>query len=191
MRVRIPLMISVACLGLGLARGENLNLNETPETTSVALSPYCLGGGLGVLGAVTSDLSNNSNAYLKLTIAQSFRIQDHWDVGLDLDWWLPGNNLGGTVNLDYVFGSGPFRPFIGAGVGMQNIDYYNKFGQGFGGEGTAHAGIYFDIMDELQLRVRVPYHFVANANLDQATGLDIALLFSSPHRNTHVKKLKY
>jgi len=189
--MRIPLVISVACLALGMARAENLNLNETPETTSVALSPYSLGGGLGVLGAVTPELSDESNAFLKITIAQTVRFQDHWDVGMDLDWWLPGNNLGGTINLDYVFNKGPFRPFIGAGVGMQNIGYYAKFGQGFGGQGTAHAGIYFDIMDELQLRVRVPYHFVANANMDQAAGLDIALLFSSPHRNTKVKKLKY
>ncbi len=37
-------------------------------------------------------------------------------MGLDLDWWSPGTNLGGLLNVDYVFGGNGFRPFLGLGA---------------------------------------------------------------------------
>jgi hypothetical protein len=176
----------------GLARAENLNLNAQPETTTVGLSPYALGLGVGVLMPVNEELMDRDPAFLKLSIAQSLRFHEHIELGMDLDWWLPGTNLGGSVNIDYVLGKGAFRPFIGAGVGLQYVDHPSyKFGDNFGAQGTAHVGMLFDVLDELQLRIRVPFHFVANLDMDRAAGLDIALLFSSPQRTTRVRKLKY
>ena len=176
----------------GLARAENLNLNAQPETTTVGLSPYAIGVGIGALMPISEELMDRDPAFLKLTLAQSLRFRDNIDLGMDLDWWLPGVNLGGSVNIDYLFGKGAFRPFIGAGVGMQYVDHPSyKFGDNFGIQGVGHVGMYFDVLDELQLRIRAPFHMVANLDMDQAAGLDIALLFSSPQRRTRVKKLQY
>jgi hypothetical protein len=58
-------------------------------------------------------------------------------------------------------------------------------------EGLVHAGLYLDVLDNMQLRVRVPYRFIANSHRDQAAGLDVALLFSSSMRKTKVRKLNY
>ncbi len=191
--MRLPSILTVAfACSFGLARAENLNLNETAETTMVAISPYCLGLGIGAMAAVNPELQSNSDMFLKLSVAQAFRVQDNFELGMDLDWWLPGINLGGTVNVDYLMGKGGFHPFVGMGVGMQYLDHPTyKFGDNFGIQGTAHVGLYIEIMDEMQMRIRVPFNLVANKDMDRAAGLDIALLFSSPHRNTRVKKLKY
>ncbi len=191
MQIRAILAVTLACTFTGLTQAENLDLTSHPDTVTVGLSPYSLGFGIGALGAVNHDLSDRSNMFLKLAIAQTIRFQEHWDVGMDLEWWLPGINLGGTMNLDYIFGTGSFKPFVGLGVGMQYIDGYNRFGEGFGIEGTGHLGMYLDVLDNMQLRIRAPLQMVANKNFDHAAGLDIALLFSSPQRNTRVKKLKY
>jgi hypothetical protein len=48
-----------------------------------------------------------------------------------------------------------------------------------------------DVMDEVQMRIRVPFHFVANRDQDRGMGLDIAILFGSPLRSKRVKKLIY
>jgi len=133
------LILSAACF-LGLARAENLNLNTAPETTVVGISPYSLGLGVGALMPANEELANRDPAFLKLSLVQTLRFQDHFDLGMDLDWWLPGINPGGTLNLDFLFGRGAFRPFVGAGVGFGYVDHPTyKFGDNFGIQGTAQG----------------------------------------------------
>lgn len=190
---------SVACipafallLAAGSARAEDLNLNDRPETTTVALSRYAIGPSIGVLGAVSGDMSDISQQFLSLSLAQSIRFQENWDLGLDVDWWAPGNNWGGMMSVSYLFGSAAFRPFVGAGAGLRSLDYDNEpFGKGLGVEAMVDAGLYLDVLDNLQMRVRVPYRVIANSHQDQAAGLDVSLLFSSGMRRTKVKKLTY
>ena len=191
MRLHLALAFSSLCLFSGIAQAENLNLNEKPETTSVYLTPYAIGPGVGALLAINQELKNQSKAFVKLSVSQSWRFQEHWDLGLDLDWWLPGANAGGLLNVNYVFGENGFRPFVGLGAGMQYIDGYAKFGNGFGVEGAAFAGMYIDVSDNMHLRVRVPFQIVADSKTDNAAGLDVALLFSFPTYGTKVRKLKY
>ncbi len=171
---------------------EEINLNTRPETTTVALSQYAIGPGIGVLGAVSGDLTEISEQFLTLTLAQSIRFRENWDLGLDVDWWAPGNNWGGTMSVSYLFGDMAFRPFVGVGAGLRSLDYDDEaFGKGLGVEGLVQAGLYLDVLDNLQMRVRVPYRFIANSHRDQAAGLDVSLLFSSSMRKTRVKKLTY
>jgi hypothetical protein len=178
----------------GLAMAEDVNLNTRPETTTVALSAYSIGPGIGVLGAVSGDLDEVSAQFLSLSIAQSIRFRENWDLGLDVDWWAPGNNFGGALSVSYLIGNYAVKPFLGVGAGIRSIDYKGPgedLGKGLGAEGSVYAGIYLDVLDNLQMRVRVPYRFIANSHKDQTAGLDVALLFSSSMRNTKVKKLKY
>ena len=193
MRLQIAVAFSAFCLFTGLSRAENVNLNETPETTSVYLTPYAVGPAIGALFAINSELMKQSDVFLKLSLAQTWRFQEHWDMGLDLEWWLPGSNLGGLLNVNYVFGQNGFRPFVGVGVGMQYVDNpsYPKFGKGFGVEGAVMAGTYIDVTDNMHLRIRVPFQIVADSKQDRGAGLDVALLFSLPTYSTKVKKLKY
>ena len=193
MRFQSVVAFSALCFFSGISRAENVNLNETPETTSVYLTPYAVGPGIGALFAINSELMKQSDAFLKLSLSQSWRFQEHWDMGLDLEWWMPGSNFGGLLNADYVFDSSGFRPFVGLGVGLQYVDNptYPKFGKGLGLEGAAMAGAYIDVTDNMHLRLRVPFQLVADSKQDRGAGLDIALLFSLPTYATKVKKLKY
>jgi len=172
------------------ARAEDLNLNEKPDTVQASLAPYSLGLGAGVVSAVNDELSARSAAFLKLSVIQSVQFTDHVAAGLDLDWLLPGQNWGGDLTLDYLILTGAIKPFVGIGGGIRYFDK-GAFGDGIGASGTVHAGLILDVMDEMQLRIRVPFHVVANKDMDQGVGLDVGFLFSSPLRTTKVKKLKY
>jgi hypothetical protein len=175
----------------GSARAEDLNLNEKPDTVQASLSPYSLGLGAGVLSAVNDELSDRSAAFLKLAVIQSLQFTDHMAAGLDVEWWLPGQTWGGELTLDYLMATGAIKPFVGVGGGFRYVDKAGPFGDNVGAAGSVHAGLILDVMDELQLRVRVPYHVVANKTMDQGVGIDVGFLFSSPLRTTRVKKLKY
>jgi opacity protein-like surface antigen len=170
---------------------EELNLKETPETTTVALTPFSLGVEVGGLAALNDELRDKNETFFQFGIASSIIFADHFAMGLNFDWFVPGSSMGGGLTLDYILGKGAFRPFAGAGVGLHRFDNDHKFSDEFGISGTVHAGLLFDVMDELQLRVRVPLYMVANKNYDQLAGVDFALLFSNPLRNTRVKKLTY
>lgn len=172
------------------ARAEDLNLNEKPDTVQASLAPYSLGLGAGVVSAVNDELSARSTAFLKLSVIQSVQFTDHMAAGLDLDWLLPGQNWGGDLTLDYLILTGAIKPFVGIGGGIRYFDK-GAFGDGIGASGTVHAGLILDVMEEMQLRIRVPFHVVANKDMDQGVGLDVGFLFSSPLRTTKVKKLKY
>ena len=174
------------------AMAEELNLNEKPDTVAASLSPYSFGLGGGVISSLNDELSDESPSFLKLSVTQSIQFQEHWVAGLDLDWMLPGQNWGGDLTLDYLLATGSFKPFIGAGGGFRYFDKQgSSFGNDIGASGTVHAGMLLDVLDELQLRIRVPFHVVANTAGDRGVGVDVAFLFSSPLRNTKVKKLKY
>jgi hypothetical protein len=178
------------CLGTALA--EDVDLNNRADTSIVSLAPYSIGPGVGIAGRVAGDMNQISEQFLTLSIAQTVRFRDQWDLGIDLDWWLPGNNFGGDLSVSYVFGTGAVQPFVGVGAGIRSLDYKNEpMGKGLGAEGLLQAGIFLDVMDNMQMRVRVPYRFIANSHGDQSAGLDIALLFSSPLRKTKVRKLSY
>jgi len=175
-----------------LVQAEDVNLNTRPETTSVALSKYALGPGIGVVGSVSGDMTNISEQFLSVSLSQSIRFRENWDLGIDAEWWVPGSNFGGTMAVSYLFGNGAFRPFVGVGAGLRSLDYEGEpFGKGLGVEGLVHGGMYLDVLDNLQLRVRVPYRVIANSHRDQAAGLDVALLFSTSMRKTTVRKLTY
>ncbi len=171
---------------------EDVNLNEKPDTTTVSLAPYSFGLGAGVVSSLNSELKDESPAFMKLSIIQSINFADCWNAGLDLDWMLPGQNWAGELSMDYLLSKGSFQPFFGAGAGIRYFDKTTTdFGNNIGASGTVHVGMLLDIMDELQLRIRVPFHIVANTAGDHGAGLDIGLLFSSPQRTSKVRKLKY
>jgi hypothetical protein len=94
--------------------------------------------------------------------------------------------------VSYLIGNAAFRPFLGAGAGFHYFDKAGQdFGDGLGPSAVAHVGLMLDVLDELQMRLRVPFPFVANKDQDRAVGLDVAVLFGSPLRTKKVRKLVY
>ncbi len=192
MKMRLMILAAAMALTGRTVMAEELNLNEKPDTVVASLAPYSFGLGGGVLSSLNTELSDLSPTFLKLSVVQSINFQEHWIAGLDLDWMLPGQNWGGDLTLDYLLATGPFKPFIGGGGGFRYFDKKgSSFGNDIGASGTVHVGMILDVLDEMQLRIRVPYHVVANTAGDHGVGVDVAFLFSSPLRNTKVKKLKY
>ncbi len=192
MKKSILCLIATLALSGQALHAENVNLAETPETTSVSLSPYSFGFGGGVITALNPELKKESPAFLKMSIIQSITFAERWNMGLDIDWLVPGQNWGGEMSIDYLMGAGSFQPFVGAGGGFRYFDKTGTdFGHDIGASGTVHVGMLLDILDELQLRIRVPFHIVANDAGDRGIGLDVGILFSSPLRKTSVRKLKY
>lgn len=187
----LTLAAAIALAG-GTVKAEELNINEKADTVRVSLSPYSLGVGAGVITALNDELMDKSPAFLKLSLIQSINFAERWNMGLDLDWMLPGQNWGGDLSVDYLLATGSFKPFIGAGGGIRYFDKTGSdFGHDIGAAGTVHVGMILDVLDEMQLRIRVPLHVVANDAGDRGVGVDIGVLFSSPLRNTKVKKLRY
>lgn len=174
------------------ASAEDLDTSSHPDTVLHALSPYSLGIGIGALAAGNRELVDESEAFLKLSLVQSVHFRRFFEAGLDLNWLAPGNNWSGEATLSFMFGQAAFRPFIGGGAG---IGYFDKegqdFGQGLGVSATAHAGLMLDVMDEVQVRLRVPYTMVTNKDQDRTVGMDLAVLFGTSLHNKRVKKLIY
>jgi hypothetical protein len=174
------------------AHAEDLNLNLKADTTVESLSPYSIGVGIGVVSAASDELHDQSPAFLKTSLIQTVAFGDRFEAGLDLDWLFPGYNWGAEVTATSFLATGHFKPFIGAGAGLRYFDTDNSgFVDNLGPSVLIDAGVVLDVLDELQLRVRVPFHIVFNDRQDRAVGVDVGLLFSSPHRKTKVKKLTY
>ena len=190
MNKRILLLLALAAAAVTPLRAEDLNLNERPDTQTVSLSPYSLGLAGGALAAMNDELMDISEQFLKLSVIQSIVFQERWSLNLDADWLLPGKNLGLDLSADYLLATGGFKPFLGAGGGIRYFDRAT-LGEGLGSSITAHAGMLLDVLDEMQLRIRVPFHYVLNEDRDMGVGIDVGVLFSSPLRTTRVKKLKY
>lgn len=188
----VAALFLTAIPGLVSAEDVDVDPDSQPDTVSMRLGAWSIGPSIGVVSALTDPLLSQDPQLLSLSLAQTIRFGTNWDLGLDAGWWAPGGNWGGSATLAYVFGAGAFQPFIGAGAGLRALDYENEsFSRGLGVEGTVHAGLYLDVMDHLQLRVRAPWRFIANSNREQVAGLDVALLFSSPLRKTTVRRLSY
>jgi hypothetical protein len=192
MKMSVLTLTAVLALAGHGVMAEDLNLNTKADTVVSYISPYSIGLGGGVISSLNDELIDESPAFLKLSVSQSIHFQERWMAGLDLDWLAPGNNWGGDLTLDYLLATGNFKPFIGAGGGFRYFDKTgSSFGNDIGASGTVHAGMLLDVLDELQLRIRVPFHVVANTAGDRGVGVDVAFLFSSPLRNTKIKKLQY
>lgn len=174
------------------ASAEDVDTSNHPDTVKVGLAPYSIGFGAGAIAAVNSELAQESEAFLKLSLVQSIQFGDHMAMGVDIDWFAPGANWGGDLTVSYLMGNAAFKPFIGGGAGLHWFDKSGQdFGQGLGPSAVVHAGLMLDVLDELQMRIRVPFHFIANKDQDRGIGVDVAILFGSPLRTKRVKKLVY
>lgn len=173
------------------ARAEDVDTSNRADTVKAYLSPYSIGLGAGAFASINSELARESEAFLKLSLVQSIRFGEHLAMGLDVDWFGPGGNWGGDMSVSYLMGTAAFQPFIGAGAGFHYFGSGDNFGEGLGPSAVAFVGLQLDVLDEMSMRLRIPFHFVANKNQDRAVGLDVAFLLGSPVRNKRVKKLIY
>jgi hypothetical protein len=164
-----------------------------PSEQGVPTSPLRIySGGIcaGGVQALNKELKDEQNNYLKLSLQHEVFFRQNAAMFFDLNWFLPGVNPGLDLGFDLVPSAGSFHPFIGAGVGGHYFDKAKgKFGDKFGPSLTAHVGFALDLTDRVQMRMRVPYHFIINKTNDQVIGAEVGFLFSG--RFKHVKKLNY
>jgi hypothetical protein len=182
-------MITVAVLTLFCG---SMVYAADPSEAGVPTSPlkiYSCGFGIGEVMALNQELWNESKQFLKLSIVNTFAFRDNLNLFLDVDWFIPNNNIGADLGLDCVFLKGDFRPFAGIGCGAHYIDKDDAFGDELGPSLTAHIGFVFDLTENVAVRMRLPYHLILNESRDHAAGLEFAFLFSSRHKN--VRKLEY
>ncbi|MFC1584996.1 acyloxyacyl hydrolase [Fibrobacterota bacterium] len=154
------------------------------------LSVYSGGLGGGAIFALSERLSDESEQYLKLSFVNSLYLRENLNLFVDIDWFAPGGNYGADLGFDFMFSRSDLRPFMGAGLGAHLFDKKGRnFGENLGASATVHMGFLLDLTDRLQIRVRIPYHIVFNADKDQGIGVDLGFLFSDKFRR--VKKLNY
>jgi len=166
-----------------------------PSEKGVPTSPlsiYSGGLGLGAMRAINDSLKNQTknSTFLKVSFINSVYLMENMSLFIDVDWLAPGLNFGTDFGFDIYATNTQFRPFIGAGLGVRYFDKEKvRFGDKFGPSGTVHAGVVFDVTEQLQMRFRMPYQITANETFDQTVGFDIGFLFSDKFRK--VKKLNY
>jgi len=163
--------------------------SENGGTTS-PLKIYTGGISVGAIKSINDPLKADQSVFLKLTFQNNFYFSDNVSMFLDADWFAPGSNFGADLGFDYYLLPGRVRPFVGGGVGAHYFDKaHSKFGDNFGPSGTVHLGFVIDVTDQVEIRVRAPFHVVGNAAMDNGAGVDIGMMFGSRFRN--VKKLNY
>lgn len=155
---------------------------------SKSISPYSGGITFGPFFALNQELRDQAQSQLKLTFSNNVYFSEFASVFADVNYFLPDHNLGLDLGFDVYLIQGPIAPFMGFGIGAHYFDKENqKFSDDFGGSLTAHLGMAIDLTNSLRVRMRVPFHLVANKDLDMGVGIDIGLDFSSQW--SHIKTI--
>ena len=165
---------------------------DDPSEKGVPTSPltiYSGGLGAGAFLSLNEELKRESNEFLKLSFINSIYFKDYLSLFIDINWFGPGSNFGADLGMDFLLADSDFKPFMGMGVGAQYFDKKGDFGDNFGPMVTLRLGFLLDVTDRLQVRLCVPYYFVANETRDNTAGMEIGLLFSDRFRK--VRKLNY
>ena len=139
---------------------------------------------------MNSELNNESQQFLQVSFKNRMYVAPMLDMTVDMNWFAPGNNLGGDVGLDVMLSGGRIKPFVGFGVGAH---YFGKgseaFGAGVGTSAVARAGLLVALSNSFTMTLSVPYYFIANQTRDQLVGINIGFLFSDGFQN--IRKLNF
>jgi hypothetical protein len=184
--MKTSIIVAAMALLTGLVYGADESEEGIP---TLPLKIYSGGVSIGAVSSLNEELQDVSKQFFKLSFVNNFAVAEHVGLFLDIDCLFPQVNPGASLGVDYIFLSGRVRPFAGFGLGAQYLDHDADFGEDFGISVTGHAGVLFDITDNVALRARIPYEMVLNQSRDHTLGFEGALIFSS--RFKHVRKLNY
>ncbi len=149
-----------------------------------SISVYSGGVRLGTAVAVNSELSDSvSSTFIKVGHSSYWKMNDNFQVNLDLDWLGTGTNFAVSVGTDYHFVTGKVRPYIGAGAGAAYFDHDDEIGTGFGPSLKVQAGLALDLADNFGMIINLPYQFIANSTNDQVVGLDLTFCWFGKYKN--------
>lgn len=158
-------------------------------------TPYAVGLGVGYLIPVNNGFqyreedNNNPNSGYSLTDnAALLRVSwvHNWEFRRDIHFGLEGswtqtNAFGGDLNLSYLYGSGDFSPFLGAGLGLHTVrgddDPLTKNRRNFGPAGNINVGVYMFRTYGMNVRLRGQYLTVLTDDRDQGVVVDVAVIF--------------
>ena len=159
------------------------------KTDTVPLTFFSAGAGLTGHKALSSELDSAQSTLLGISLISSVWLSEQANLSLEAGWLVPGSGWTAAMGVDWKPLSQGFSPLIGFQAGLAHLEVGSKFSDNFGPMAGARAGFILDAMDVMQIRVTLPYRVVFNERMDQTLGLELGLLFSSPHRNTRIKRI--
>jgi len=179
--------LAAVCVLAGGAFGAGSDPSESGIATS-PLKIYSLGlGGGGIYS-----LNGGGGTFGKVIWLNSFDFTESFTLFADVNWYIGENglaNFGIDLGGDYKFL--PYErvsPFFGAGVGARYFDA-DEFSDAFGVSLTARVGVVLKLTNTIDVKVRVPFHFVINDAKDMGIGAEVGVMFFSNLRN--VKSIDY
>jgi hypothetical protein len=156
----------------------------------VSTSPLRIWGtGAGVGGFLP--LSESGKALGKLSWMNSFDFTENVAFLADINWYISDSsfvNFGIELGVDYAFlADSRVSPFLGAGVEAGYFD--SRSGMAFGA--FAHAGLALKLTNTVDIKVRVPFNFIAygDEKKELGVGFEVGVVFYSSLRN--VRQLNY
>lgn len=181
----------VMCLALLVMVQIGMAADTTEQgVRTVPLKIYSGGIGTGVMLPLNPEFEDYSRRFLKVSFINTWQFREYSALFLDVNWLALGKNFSLETGFDFLLSSSDFRPFFGFGIGGHYFEERgNGFDQNFGPSATAHLGFMLDITDEVQVRLRVPYHVILNDTRDSGVGFDFGVMFTDKLRK--VRKLDY
>ncbi len=184
--------LTAVCVLTGTALGGNVSESGIPTSPLKIYSFGVAGGGLYALNDEFID--SCGQAFGKVVLMNSFDFTENFALFADINWYAGNSLLNFGIDLggDYYLSSQRVKPFIGAGIGAHYFDRNSAkddFGAAFGVSATAHIGIALELTNTVDVRFRVPYHYVVDKTKDMGIGVDVGVLFFSNLRN--IKSMDY
>lgn len=201
MKKIFAVLIAAAVAGGAFAAGGDASERGVPTSPLKIYSGGLAGGFVNALNgdfkaAIGGDSGDAGSILAKLTFTNSWEFVPGISLFCDVSWYFPGSNklnFGGDLGVDYYLSQSRFSPFVGVGGGVHYFDRkgVDDFGEEFGGSFTGHAGFALEMTETVQVRFRVPYHFVIMGGGKQyhGVGVDVGVMFMSKLRN--VRQLHY
>jgi hypothetical protein len=194
MKKIFAVLIVAAVAGGAFAAGGDASERGVPTSP---LKIYSGGFSGGAMYSLNDEFSTSigGNVLGKLAFMNSWEFVP--DVALfgDVNWYVGDGsllNFGLDLGCDYYLSQSRIKPFVGVGVGALYFDLegVDDFGSKFGLSLTGHAGFALEMTETVQVRFRVPYHFViAGDKQYHGVGVDVGVMFMSKLRN--VRQLNY
>lgn len=184
MKKILTLLPILLCMQIAIADSSEDSVSKSP------LSVYSGGISAGGFKSFTDDLNDVSSVFLKVSFLNMVYLNDKINLFFDIDWFIPGKNVGSDFGVNFLLATSKFKPLFGIGAGAH---YFHRdksdFGDNIGISGKVHIGFLLDVTETVAVSCRIPCHITGNTKIDGCIGFEAGLVFSNKYKK--VKKLNY